>query len=236
MHHNLQNHKRMKQKSGQLNYVLWVVCILAIIRNITNIVKSITELLTPENVDFIGETLLLSNHLTSAFSLLSSLFIIIAVILTLNKRKIGVWGFFAVQFVFALISLAFFDDPLKQLPVSFGLAFIHSAVFFCLLLIKRNGVSSLRVIFSDNGESVQIKERQSLLSDFNNKRNISDNQKIRKEEKESVIGNDDVDVVDNNQVEQVNNNDAEREPQTEFPQNVLQQNSYKKKSYSLSLF
>lgn len=139
----------MKQKTGQLNYVFWVICILAIVRNISTIVKSLVRLFTPDSFNYMGQSVMISDHSFSLCTLLSSIFIIITIIVTLNKRKIGVWGFFVVQFVFATIFIVFFNVPTNT---SYGLALINCLVFFFLLFIKRNGISSWNVIFNDEDE------------------------------------------------------------------------------------
>lgn len=199
----------MKQKSGKLNYAFWVICILAIIRNITNIVKSITKLLTPESVEVMGKSIILSDHPASAFYLVSSVFIIITIVLTLNKRKIGVWGFFVVQFISAVASLGFVDNPLSQMPISFGIALMHSTVFFCLLLIKRNGVSSLKVIFNDEKDNVTL----NISNDSESKGNIPSTQKsIDKQEmaiqveKEERIDNE---LIQNKEVDKSQHNESQ---------------------------
>ncbi len=142
----------MEKVKGEINYVFWFIAVLGIISNISNVVSSVASFLTPETFDWNGQTVYLSSHLASGLSIIGSLLIIISLILTLNKRRLGIYGFTAVVFVFSIISLAFYEDRLKQLPYNIGVALIQYALFFGLLMIKRNGVRSWNLFFPRKSE------------------------------------------------------------------------------------
>lgn len=200
----------MNQKSGHLNYVFWLVCILSIIRNLTNIFKSFASLLSPERIDYMGMSLSISSHPASIYSILSSLCVISTIVLTLNKRKIGVWGFFAVQFVSAIVSLAFFEEPFKQMPISLGIAFIHCAVFFFLLLIKRDGISSWSVIFNgEEDDDFSFKQDDNNIEeDINNEINIESDESLQNK-RNDIIQNECTEDFQNENTDDIQNGKIE---------------------------
>lgn len=111
-------------------------------------VSSAASFLAPETFDWNGQTVYLSSHLASGLSIIGSLLIIISLILTLNKRRLGIYGFTAVVFVFSIISLAFIETTAYNI----GIALIQYALFFGLLMIKRNGVRSWNLFFPRKSE------------------------------------------------------------------------------------
>lgn len=137
----------MEKIKGEINYVFWFVAILGIIRNITSILTSAMKLTTPEVTDLNGYLIYSTPHSALVMSIVASLLIIIFLILTLNKKRLGIYGFTISIFMFSIVSLAFYEDRLKQLPYNIGVALFQYILFFGLLMIKRNGIRSWYLFF-----------------------------------------------------------------------------------------
>lgn len=137
----------MEKVKGNLNYMFCFVAVLGIIRNITNIFTKVAYLMMSETLDYDGSTIMISSHLASIFIIVSDLLIVASLMLSLLKNKLGVYGFATVNFLFYVISLAFYEDRLSQLPINLGVMIFQYVLFFGLLMIKRNGVRSWNVFF-----------------------------------------------------------------------------------------
>lgn len=121
--------------------------ILGIIRNITGVLSSVIKLATPDVKDCYGQVILSMPHNALIVSIIAKTLIVISLILTLNKKRLGIYGFTITIIMFSIISLVFYEDRLKQLPFNIGVALAHYALFFGLLMIKCNGIRSWYLFF-----------------------------------------------------------------------------------------
>lgn len=161
----------MEKVKANLNYMFCFVAVLGIIRNITNIFTKVAYLMMSETLDYDGSTIMISSHLASIFIIVSDLLIVASLMLSLLKNKLGVYGFATVNFLFYVISLAFYEDRLSQLPINLGVMIFQYVLFFGLLMIKRNGVRSWNVFFPQKAteKKTDIEEEQDTVKGVDEK-------------------------------------------------------------------
>lgn len=141
----------MERAKVELNNPFCLVAVLGIIKNVFNIFSAVIHLLMPESLEFDGSTIMISSHPASIFTIVFSLLLIVSLILALSKKKIGIYGFAVVVFLFHMLSLAFYEDILSQLPVNLFVVILQYTLFFGLLMIKHDGVRSWNVFFPKKG-------------------------------------------------------------------------------------
>ena len=106
----------MEKVKANLNYMFCFVAVLGIIRNITNIFTKVAYLMMSETLDYDGSTIMISSHLASIFIIVSDLLIVASLMLSPLTKHVSIW-FATVNFLFYVISLAFYEDRLSQLPI-----------------------------------------------------------------------------------------------------------------------
>lgn len=137
----------MENNRGELNHVFCLVAALGILRCLYATVKGICFLLIPEAVSLDGAEIVLSNHRALMVAVVANLLLLVSLMLTLLKNRLGVYGFAVVTFLFYTVSSAFYEDKASQLGINICLMLVQNAAFVGLLMIKRDGVRSWHLFF-----------------------------------------------------------------------------------------
>lgn len=120
-----------------------VIFVLVMIRHGMNILTQFIKMLTPETMEYNGQTIVVANHAFASYSIALSVIIIASLILVLCKKIIGAYIFLAVQIVnCAILLFMHTDDGVAHIFVTL----LMCAIFADVLCIRKEGKSGWDVL------------------------------------------------------------------------------------------
>ncbi len=77
----------MEAKRGNLNSIMFVICVLYIIRHIIHIITEGMKLMTSESLVYNGEKINIANHTVATYNIIISIAFIAIIVFILRKKK-----------------------------------------------------------------------------------------------------------------------------------------------------
>lgn len=145
-----------KNKEESLNLFIVVILLLVILRHVFLILQNAMIL-----------SMISDGYTRYAiwYTLSVSVFMIIVLIATINKRKWGVIGFFVLQFI-NIFGINVVSGGTGNFGVDFLTSCLMAGLFGVLLLLRNNGKSAWKAIFQDNGQKKQSCKIQMKLQNW----------------------------------------------------------------------
>lgn len=136
------------ENQKDINLFIKVVLAFSIFKYVYGAFTEIAHVLSPETVDYGIATITLSNHALAICQLVVDVLMIAVLLGVFNKKKWGVFGFYILQ-ILACISICVLGG---DIVLSFFQFVFLCVAFSFLLMLKKNGLSAWKTIFSRNSD------------------------------------------------------------------------------------
>lgn len=141
------------ENQKDINLFIKVVLAFSIFKYVYGAFTEIAHVLSPETVDYGIATITLSNHALAICQLVVDVLMIAVLLGVFNKKKWGVFGFYILQ-ILACISICVLGG---DIVLSFFQFVFLCVAFSFLLMLKKNGLSAWKTIFSRNSDEEHSK-------------------------------------------------------------------------------